>query len=467
MRVLSTKLPMNDTFTEKDLYGVIIEWLKNSGPCKPIGEALELCERKTNAHLEDTYCTIDSFVSKQNNELYYLFKLEHIFHEQTWTTEIILKVEETKRDLFFHIDCTRDATRFDDAPAIRTDVIRAFMNSGFVKQPKVPIVSTPIEMTGELEDWLAAAVREEYDEEIPLVLATRFFDCMGCAVDEYNLAQRLAGIAYVVTCDNEFARRLQAKARRRAPFNGAVAIYCAKGKPKLYRQESAFHGASLDTLVITEVQRLMTAKVDAEAPTWKVLHSEKLQEETKEKTVLLDEAFNENESLEEQIKRARKKIAELEEENRNLRAKNEILEFAVARDRSDSFLVKAPVPEFFDGEQYDLIVTLLNNALRNYNPESRAYELVEQLLNVNKEVGNGREVFSVVKEVLSAGRAPRESDLVKLRSVGFEVVADANHYKLKFTGSEKYWFSLSKTPSDIRSGKNLVSYITKTMSVYK
>ena len=467
MRVLSTKLPMTDTFTEKELYGVIIKWLKNAGPCKPIGEAFEICDRKTTAHLNDTYCTIDTFVTKKEEVLFYLFKLEHVFHEQTWTTEVILKIEGARREVFFHIDCSRDATRFDEAPDIRTDVIRTFINSGFVKQPQVPITATPIEMTDELEDWLSTAVREEYDGEMPLVLATRFFDCMGYAVDEYSLARKLAGVAYVVTCDNESTRGVQAKAKRRTPFNGSVAIYCAKGKPKIYRQESAFHGTSLDKLILTEVQRFMTAKVDADAPTWKALRNEMLQAEAKEKTLLLDEAFDENGSLEEQLKRARARIAELSEENRALRSKNETLELALESDRTDGFLTKAPVQEFFDGEQYDLIVTLLNNALRNYNPESRAYELIEKLIAVNKETGNGREIFAVVKSVLSDGQAPRESDLAKLRSVGFEVVSEANHYKLKFRGSEKYWFTLFKTPSDGRAGKNLVSDITKTLSIYK
>jgi hypothetical protein len=260
---------------------------------------------------------------------------------------------------------------------------------------------------------------------------------------------------------------VQAKAKRRTPFNGSVAIYCAKGKPKIYRQESAFHGTSLDKLILTEVQRFMTAKVDAEAPTWKALRNEMLQAEAKEKTILLDEAFDENGSLEEQLKRARSRIAELSEENRALRSKNETLELALESDRTDGFLTKAPVQEFFDGEQYDLIVTLLNNALRNYTPESRAYELIEKLVAINKETGNGREIFAVVKSVLSDGQAPRESDLAKLRLVGFEVVSEANHYKLKFRGSEKYWFTLFKTPSDGRAGKNLVSDITKTLSVYK
>ena len=68
---------------------------------------------------------------------------------------------------------------------------------------------------------------------------------------------------------------------------------------------------------------------------------------------------------------------------------------------------------------------------------------------------------------MSGGQAPRDSDFAKLRAVGFEVVSEQNHYKLRFMGNEKYWFTLFKTPSDARSGKNLVSDITKKISIYK
>ena len=181
----------------------------------------------------------------------------------------------------------------------------------------------------------------------------------------------------------------------------------------------------------------------------------------------MDEAFDENGTLEEQLKRARARIADLTEENRTLKSKNETLELALEGDRKDGFVTKAPILEFYDGEQYDFIITLLNNATRNYSQESRAYELAEQLLKVNKEVGNGREIFSVIKSVLSGVQTPRESDFAKLRAVGFDVVSETNHYKLKFKWSEKYWFTFFKTPSDGRPGKNLVSDITKNLSIYK
>ena len=287
---------------------------------------------------------------------------------------------------------------------------------------------------------------------------------------EVYIKKRLIGGMFspcVLTCDNESTIGVQEKAKHRTPYNGTVAIYCPKGKPKIYRQENAFYGTSLEKIILMEVQRFVTAKVDVEAPTWKQLHTEMVQADAREKARLLDEAFDENGTLEEQLRCARERIADLKEENRTLKSKNETLERALESDRVDGFITKGPIAEFYDGEQYDLIVTLLNNALRTYTPQSRAYELAEQLLMVNKELGNGREIFSVVKSVLSDGQAPRESDLAKLWAVGFEVVSEVNHYKLKFRGSEKYWFTLFKTPSDIRGGKNLVSDITKTLSVYR
>ena len=467
MRVLSTKLPMVDTFDENCFYAVIINWLKNAGPCKTIGIQFEACEDKSKACLENIYCKLETFTLGKDDCLFYLFKLEQVFHEQSWTTEVILQIEDTSKTVYFHIDCSRDATRFDEVPAIRTDVIRCFVSSGYLKQPDVKITQNPIAVNDELEAWVASAAREEYMGDMPIVLITQFFDSMGYAVDDYDLARKLAGVAYIVTSDSEHTRGINAKAGRKTPFNGTVAIYTSKGKPKIYRQENVYYGTTLDKQIFSDVQRIVTAKVDAVAPTWKSLHHEIHKAEAEEKSMLLDEAFDENISLEEQVKRLSSKVSELTEENRVLRSKNETLELALQNGSSDGILTKAPIEEFYEGEQYDLLVRIINETLLKRNHEYRDFEILQQLAVVNKEKGLGREIFKVVKAVLSDGHAPRESDLARLRSVGFEVVSQSNHYKLKFRGSENYCFSLAKTPSDDRAGKNFVSDITKTLSVYK
>ena len=165
MRVVSTKLKMVDAFTEAEFFGTINQWMKNAGPCKAVAEQLEACEEKVGVHLEAEYCIADTFQIEKEDSTFTLFKLEQEFHQQTWTNEVILKSAGSEKEVFFHIDCSRDATRFDEAPEMRTEVIRTFVNSGYVKQPKVPITSRTVEATNDLLDWIAAAIQEEYTEE--------------------------------------------------------------------------------------------------------------------------------------------------------------------------------------------------------------------------------------------------------------------------------------------------------------
>lgn len=469
MRVVSTKLKMVDTFTEKEFFGVIDQWLKNSGPCKAVAERLEACEEKIGVHLEAEYCIADTFRIEKEEATFTLFKIEQEFHEQTWITEVILKRSLGANEVFFHIDCSRDVTRFDEAPEIRTEAIRVFVNSGYVKQPKVHISSHTMDATDDMVDWIAAAIREEYTEDMPLILATTYFGSRATEIDDVALSRKLAGLAYVVVCDNEYTRLLKGKAQCATPFNGAVAIYCKEGKLRQFRKEDAFHGSSLDKQIANEVQRFVTAAVDAEAPTWEALHAEQVQKEARENAAWAEEVSDVNETLDEKLKKAEERIAALVQENMQLTAKNESLQTALMKSETvQAVIAPSTLPEFFEGEQHDLVVTILNKALKNCgSKDTRQKELLTDLLAQNQIIGNGKELFKTVKKIFADGEELSAKELSELKRVGLEITSENNHRKLVYMGS-KYWFSLAKTPGDkTRSGKNLASDIIKTLSVYK
>ena len=469
MRVVSTKLKMVDAFTELEFFRTVNQWLKNAGPCKVVAEQLEACEEKVGVHLEAEYCIVDTFRIEKEEATFTLFKLEQLFHQQTWTTEVILKCSLGANEVFFHVDCSRDATRFDEAPEMRTEVIRVFVNSGYVMQPRVPITSRTVEATNDLLDWIAAAIREEYTEDMPLILATTYFGNQATEIDDFALSRKLAGLAYVVVCDNEYTRLLKEKAQCATPFNGAVAIYCKGGKPRQFRKKDAFLGATLDKQIANEVQRFVTAAVDAEAPTWEALHAELVRKEAKESAALAEEAFDVNETLDEKLKRVEERIAALVQENIQLTAKNESLQMALENSETVQALIEpSNLPEFFEGEQHDLVITVLQKALANCgSKDTRQKELLTDLLARNHIIGNGKELFEVVKSIFADGEDLSAKELSELKRVGFEITSENTHYKLVYKGS-KYWFSLAKTTSDkTRSGKNLTSDITKTLSVYK
>ena len=468
MRVLSTKLDMQNSFQPEVFYSIIEKWLKNAGPCKTIGEKLELSSQKENFHTQTDYCKADNYVFARNDAKYTVFRLEQIFHEQTWYTEVILQETNDLKTVYFHISCSRDLTRFDDVPEIRTAVIRFFVESGFIKHSEIPVKTSPVEMTDDIIGWIANAYQEKYADDIPLVLATTYFNSMACEIDENTVARKLSGIAHVIVCNNEYTRLIKDRAQCKGPFNGAVAIYCKGGKPKLFRKDSVYHGTSLETIIIQEVQKYVTAKVDEIAPTYESLHTEAVKEQAKQNEAMLNEFFGENESLEDQLKKAKARISELTSENMQFKSKCETLQKILETDNaSNNILKKANVSEFYDCEQHDLVVTILQKALCSCGTEeTRRNELLTALLKENAISGNGVETFEVVKRIFSNGEEMSPQNIADLKRIGFEIVSESPHYKLVYKNS-KYWFTVSKTPSDRRGGKNLASDITRRLSVYK
>lgn len=469
MRVLSAKLKMTETFSEKEFFEILIKWLKSSGSCISAGENLESVADKIGIKIKDQYCSIETFRFKRLADNYILFKLEHIFYEQTWTTEVIFKVDTgNRKEVFFHIDCSRDVAGFDEMPVRRSEVIRIFFESGYVLQPQISMSSQLIETVGAALDWVSAAICGDKTEDIPLVLITQYFDSMASEVDEWKLARILAGVAYVVVCNNEETRILKERTKCAVPFNGAIAIYFKGLKVKQYRKNDAYHGAPLDSQVIHEVYRLVTADVDSYAPTWETLHSEMILAETTEKEKLLDEAFDENETLGERLKKAKARISKLVQENLQLKSKNEGLKRALTKCETLPMIIqKASNPEFYVGEQHDLVVSVLRRALKDCgSEETRQKELLEGILEQNPILGNGEEIFSTVKKIFANGEDLTTKDLSELKRVGFEIVSEGRHFKLCFENS-KYWFTVSKTAGDKqRGGRNLTSEITRRLSVY-
>ncbi|WP_304408330.1 hypothetical protein, partial [Bacteroides acidifaciens] len=198
MKVLSTRLELINEFNEKEMNSVIIRWLKGNEPCKAIGTEYENTVDKSAVHLTDEYCLIDTFKTRNESGDYFLFKFEQTYYEQIWITEIILKSTDAEKVLYIHVKCNGDTTRFEKVPIIRTDIIRAFIDSKYIKPTAIPITAQPVYTTEEMKDLIVDAVNGNYQLTMPMVFATKIFDSAGYEIDIDNLARRLAGMAYIV-----------------------------------------------------------------------------------------------------------------------------------------------------------------------------------------------------------------------------------------------------------------------------
>lgn len=471
MKVLSARLVMKDGYSPEQFRHTITEWLKAGPPSKEVGERYETEEISAKpTTLKAGYCTLESFILSRLDAVYEACRLTHIYREQTWVTEVILKETELDSKVYININCLGDTTGFNEIPTVRTEVIRAFVKEGLLKEDVLPISAEPVMLTGKEVDVVVDAINGSYRGSLPLVFVSKFFDSAGHEVDVQWLAKDLAGIGIVVAEeDDNYLEELKERTNRKNPFNGHIGIYFPNShNTKGYRPSDWRRYGSVNSAIINEVAEYSTAQTDADGVSWEQLHSEILAHRAKESEDLLNETINENGTLEDQLKEAKEKLHRAVMETKSLAAQNESLRQALnARDDGRRMLIAAPIDEFFSGEQYDLVVTTLAKALRTTETNTRAYELLEGILALNALRGEGKEVDETLKRVLSKGENVKERDLLELKAVGFEVVSDSNHYRLIYKGNDKYVITLHKTPSDVRSGKNLVSDILNTISVYR
>ncbi len=466
MKILSTKLPLKVEVTKEQIYQTIVQWLKESKPCKAVGEKFEQAENKDDVRIIEGYATIETLTGKRNDVQYLAVRLTHIYKEQTWETEIIYGESATEKSVTIHIHCSGDTTLFKKPPIVRTEIIRAFIADGRVKNTKLPIQATPIYADYGMLDYLASVMTTHYDQAIPMVYVSKIFDSAGYNADIDKLSRNLAGIAYIVAERNgDFAYNLKERTNGKNPFNGHIAIYYPNGKiDRLRPSDMQVYGAA-DSQILDCVISAVTSQVDKDAPTWQQLYTEKIAADT----VLLEDYMSGYDSLEDKLKAAKEKIAALTEENNVLRNKNDSLQAAlVASGIEKAIITRSPIAEFFDGEQHDLLITVLKEAAdRCGGFDMRKSELINSLLECNEYIGNGRETLEVVKRVLSSGEQLSKRDIAELERVGFKLVSEQNHYKVVYRGNERYWFTISKSPSDRRSGQNNASDIIKRLSVYQ
>lgn len=99
MRLLSTRLPIKNEVTKAQIYQTIINWLKSGKPSMAVGEKFELCTDKTLVRIVDGYYTIENIETEKETKKYIVFRMSHIYHEQTWDTDIIAEDNGTSKSI--------------------------------------------------------------------------------------------------------------------------------------------------------------------------------------------------------------------------------------------------------------------------------------------------------------------------------------------------------------------------------
>ncbi len=257
MKVLSTRLAMRDGYLPEQFRHTIVEWLKAGPPSKEVGERYEIEEITTKPTiLKAGFCTLETFILKRPDATYEACKLTHIYREQTWVAEAILKTTpQSESKVYINIDCLGDTTGFDEIPTVRTEIIRAFVKDGWLREDILPISAEPIMLTGAEVNVVVDAINGSYRGSLPLVFVSKYFDSAGHEVDVQWLAKDLAGIGIVVAeQDDNYLDELKERTNRQNPFNGHIGIYFPHSRnARVYRPSDWRRYGSVNATIIKEV----------------------------------------------------------------------------------------------------------------------------------------------------------------------------------------------------------------------
>lgn len=158
-------------------------------------------------------------------------------------------------------------------------------------------------------------------------------------------------------------------------------------------------------------------------------------------------------SLKEKIEKMKEKIEKVQQQNIYLKSRLELYD----DDAQLPLVYQSKEPEFYDGEQKDMILYLLKK-VKERSLDIEEKKIIQEILDENPEVGIRAKNLSQIDNILTnanvGGLSSREVNQLKEYGIYVdEKIKDKD--KAYLYGDKRYMFSIHKTNSDINWGKQL------------
>ena len=119
--------------------------------------------------------------------------------------------------------------------------------------------------------------------------------------------------------------------------------------------------------------------------------------------------------------------------------------------------------EFFDNEKQEILVSVLEEALKGIKPGTRRYDVVNDIIIKNRSAVTPEGRTEKITDILKNNDTPSKKVLSDLARCGIMSSSGGKHIKLTYYNDPRYMVSLSASPSDSNAYKNAASEISKIM----
>lgn len=465
MICFSTEFPVNNDSSVEDVLTIARKWIAGSQHSKIKHDDFEPTIKKTEASIQvDNEHVATGYAAFDNYEISGLryTKLERNGVE--WISTIV--ASQTPHEHLVSIQISCETVRASSTlPTPKKPVfIKQVINSiGGGKDGTLDISNKPTLLKDGEEDIAASYITGHGGNSLPIVYISANFN------DEYdidieNIAEKLSGLAHVIVePDRSFSIKLKELCMSRNVYGGTIGVYWPDSiaRKSFYLSEEQNDPNTLSILIETDIRIALSNRRQKTYCTWlhlkECISKHNYNELKRTGSTAIDDyvsAFDKDLSAkQEKIESAEKEILRLQAELNRLNAEK----FS----REEGILSYGEEQDLYPYEIRNFVVDTLEQQLKNSIIESRRYHILHDLIKTNKteDVANGlrEEIKSIFKSYVDMDAKTKSS----LTKIGFDISEEGKHYKIVFHQDGRYTFSVSKTSSDSRSGKNLASDINK------
>lgn len=399
------------------------------------------------------------------------FEIGGLRYERTdeglaWTTSIVTLKTSERHLLSLQVLCEALDTAVRLPPPKKPYFIRqALAELGGGADGEIPITDRPFHLSPGEEAVAAALILGTARNTLPIVYVSAGYRD-GHLVNPEELTKYVSGMAHVVVEPSRvFSYKVKLLTKSRNVYGGTVGVYWPNSEARrtYFRDDTTPSTRGLELEIAKDIRVALSNRRQRTNCTWSHLKEtvaklrfDNLKAAGSTELQAYVDAFDaEIAAKQTRVDDAHQEIARLTAEVHRLSS--------LEHSAEGGFIRQGEEQDLYEHEIRDIVIDALEAASRATRAGSRRQHVLLDLLKANAASGTRQRNEEEIKSLLKTYRDMDARTRNSLARLGFDLSEDGKHYKAVFQGDGRYTFTLPKTSSDHRAGKNMASDINNTL----
>jgi hypothetical protein len=462
----ATQFPIEYSRNTDDIVSAAIQWITASPHSKIKQESLKIPDNYAEAVVKTgTESVTIGRAAMGKSTISSLQWVQVDGSNLEWTSTIVARKNEFQHLVSVQISCEALSSAallpLPKKPRIIHKIIKEL---GGGQDGHIPITDMPFILEDGDEKIAAALIHGTGDNRLPIVYVSKNYRGRYIVFPK-TLSKALSGLAHVVVEPSvAFSLKLRQFTGSRNAYGGTIGVYWPDNNMRklFYINERTTNSDCIQRDIVNHIRIVLSNRRQDPTCSWlyykealATINYNNIKESSENK---INDYFSTADSeisaksarIMEQETEIQKLTAEIKRLNSQSQIQNAILNVGEERD-------------YYAGEIHDIILNALTAALMQYPSETRKHHIIKDIIKSNTAVGEATALCSQIKSLLKTYTCMDSKICHALEKLGFKVSDDGKHHKAVFHNDRRYTFSISKTGSDHRGGKNLASDITKKL----